>query len=364
MPYRVYHTTERDESRYNISLFLVGLNHRSAPVEFRERFAIPSRDLPASLRSLRRRGLASAAILSTCNRVEYYLSASEPAGAAAELLEFLAHHSRLDPAVFRPHLYQAAGVDVAAHLFRVTAGLDSAILGESEIAAQVKEAYRIACEAGVADATLHRLFQRALHAAKEVRSRTGIGQGQASVGSVVVTLTRRLFAERLASCEVLLWGAGKAAEATARHLIKAGIRRLWIVNRTQFKAQDLASLCQSGWLSWELALQHLARVDIAIVCTQAPHYVIDQGDLDAVASQRGTRPLCLIDLAVPRNVEPALARRGGVVLYNIDDLQAAAQVHLAAREEARARCETMIRQQVDDFTRRHTAVPYKEVLAC
>ena len=360
----MYHTLERGWFRESMSLFLVGVNHRSAPVEFRERFAIPSRDLPAALRTLRRLGLANAAVLSTCNRVEYYLSASDPAGASAELLEFLAHHSRLDPAEFRAHLYQAEGAGVAAHLFRVTAGLDSAILGESEIAAQVKETYRIACEEGTADAALHRLFQRALHAAKEIRSRTGIAQGQASVGAVVAALARRLFAERLASCEVLLWGAGKAAEATARHLIKDGIRRLWIVNRTQFKAQDLASLCQGGWLSWELALQHLARVDIAIVCTQAPHYVIDQGDLDAVASSRGDHPLCLIDLAVPRNVEPSLARRDGVVLYNIDDLQAAAQIHLAAREEARARGETMIRQQVDDFTRRHAAAPHEEVLTC
>ena len=165
-------------------------------------------------------------------------------------------------------------------------------------------------------------------------------------------------------CEVLLWGAGKAAEATARQLIKEGVQRLSIVNRTQLKAQDLASLCQSGWLSWEQARAHLAHVDIAIVCTQAPHYVLEAGDLAEILPQRNGRPLCLIDLAVPRNVDPALAQQAGVSLYNIDDLQAIAQHGVAARERARASCAALIAQQVRHCFREPQSIPHEEAAPC
>ena len=329
-----------------MTLCLLGVSHRTAPVAVRERFSIPARDLAAILPRLRQGPLAEAAALSTCNRTEFYAATADPAAAFAELAAFLSHSSRQPLEADSPHLYRKSGDAVAEHLFRVASGLDSAILGESEIAGQVKDAYEAARTAGTTGPLLNRLFQRALHAAKEVRSSTDIGQGQASVGSVVAALVRRLFGDELTSCEVLLWGAGKAAEATTRHLIKHGIQRLWIVNRTQFKAQDLASLCQSGWLSWERAREHLAHVDIAIVCTQAPHYVIDQADVDAAIAQRGPRPLCLIDLAVPRNVDPSLADRPGVVLYNIDQLQTTACGALEARRDTLAGCEAILLRQV------------------
>lgn len=347
-----------------MSFLLLGLNHHSATLALRERFTIPSRDLPSALTLLRRTPcLREVTILSTCNRLELYLVCDDAQSARRELIDWLSHLSRLPPAEFQPHLYWRIGAAAAAHLFRVTAGLDSVILGESEIAAQVKDAYLTAQAQGTAGPVLNGAFQKALHAAKEIRTRTGIGQGQASVGSVVVAMARTLFADRLAECEVLLWGAGKAAELTARHLVKSGIRQLWIVNRTPLKAQDLASLCQSGWLSWEQALKHLGHVDIAIVCTQAPHYVIDPGDLDAVAAQRGGRPVCLIDLAVPRNVDPALKRRPGVTLYNIDDLQAIARAGLASRQEELTRCAALIEEQVSHWSRRIPR-PAQEAAVC
>ena len=244
-------------------LWVVGLNHRNTPLHLRESFAIPPRDLPHTLTTLQRGShVAEAVILSTCNRTELYVS-SRNAETPRALLEFLSYKSRLAPDQFQSYLYSLTGADAVAHLFRVTAGLDSAILGESEITAQVKLAYEAARASGATGAMLNPLFQKALHAAKEVRSRTGVGLGQASIGSVAVALARQLFNDQLCACEVLLWGAGKAAEVTARHLIKSGIRQLWIVNRTPLKAQDLALLCQSGWLSWEQAMQHLAHVDIA-----------------------------------------------------------------------------------------------------
>lgn len=346
-------------------LSVLGVNHRSAPLALRERFTIPSRELADALQVLRNDPtICEGVILSTCNRIEWYVASDDPSASRQTLIDLLSHHSRLEPSAFAPHLYHYVGPAVAAHLFRVTSGLDSAILGESEIAAQVKEAYQIACAHRTLGPHLHRLFQKALHAAKEVRTRTVVGQGEASIGSVVAKLARQLFADRLSQCDVLLWGAGKAAEATARHLIKSGIGQLWIVNRTPLKAQDLAAICQSGWLSWEQALKHLGHVDIAIVCTQAPHYVIDEGDLDAVADQRGSRPLCLIDLAVPRNVDPSLKRRAGIALYNIDDLQAIAQSGLATRRDALAQCASLINDQVDRFLRRHTPRHNTETMTC
>ena len=343
---------------------LVGLNHRSAPVGMRERFAFPPRDLPQALQLLRSGAVDEALILSTCNRVECYVAAADPAAASSEVASFLSYHSRLEPAAFQSHLYRAEGGEAVAHLFRVAAGLDSAILGESEITAQIKEAYALAHALGATGPLLNRVFQKALHTAKEIRSRTAIGQGQASIGSVVVGLSRQLFGGPLDECEVLLWGAGKAAEVTARHFMKSGVRQLWIVNRTQPKAQDLASLCSGGWLSWEQALAHLAHVDIAVVCTQAPHYVIDEADVEAAMPRRGARPLCLIDLAVPRNVDPAVRCRPGVALYDIDDLQALARQGLAARREELAQCERIIGEQVGRFGRRWESLIHEEVESC
>ncbi|MBI4597770.1 MAG: glutamyl-tRNA reductase [Candidatus Omnitrophica bacterium] len=343
-------------------LLLVGLNHRTADVAVREQLAIPSRELEAVLTTLHRDfAFNEVVVLSTCNRVEYYVVSSRPAETLSALQDFLSHRSHLAPEAIHPHLYIRQGDEVIQHVFRVAAGLDSMIFGESEITAQVKQAYAAALQQGTTGPALNRLFQKALHATKIIRSQTKVAEGQASIGSVVATLARQLFGERLASCEVLLWGAGKAAEATTKHLVASGISRLWIVNRTQAKAQELASrcqgdrLCEGGWLSWERALSHLQRVDIAIVCTQAPHYVIDHEDIKAVAALRRARPLCVIDLAVPRNVDPSLKSHPGIHLYNIDDLQAIAAESLTRRQEEVAQCEALIAQQVA-YCRRGTSI--------
>lgn len=346
-------------------LLAVGISHRTAALEERERLAIPPRDLPAALRALRTNvGIDEAVILSTCNRVEGYLASSRPSAAFQGLMDFLASRSGLVPETLCSSTYRLSNGDAVRHLFRVAAGLDSMVLGESEIAAQVKHAYLTAHAQAATGPALNRLFQKALHVAKEVRLRTGIGDGQASIGSVVVKLTRDLFRKRFSQCEVLLWGAGKAAEVTARHLIKAGVGQLWIVNRTQLKARDLASLCQSGWLSWEQALKHLAHVDIAIVCTQAPHYVIDRADLDAVMPQRGSRPLFVVDLAVPRNIDPMLTRHPAVHLYDIDALQSIAHEACAQRQQELSHCEAIIQRHAEHFLRWWNVTVPKEAVPC
>ena len=342
-------------------LFMVGVSHHTAPLALRERMAIPLRQLPGALASVRAcAGVQEAVILSTCNRVELYVLSGNPPESEHGLIDFFSHYSRLPVSQFHASLYCKAGADAATHLFRVTAGLESMMLGESEVTAQVKQAYEVARAAGTTGSGLNPLFQKALHSTKVVRSRTRIADGQASIGSVVTTLARRLFPERFPHCSVLLWGAGKAAEATARYLIKAGVRRLWVVSRTPTNAQALAGLCQAGWLSWEEALHHLPDVDLAIICTQAPHYVIDQADVAAVLPQREGRVLGLIDLAVPRNVDPALKGHPGIRLYDMDDLQAMAQHTLALRQQERVRCEMLINEQVRYLVHRRQSRPQEE----
>ncbi|MBI4226677.1 MAG: glutamyl-tRNA reductase [Candidatus Omnitrophica bacterium] len=336
-------------------LSVVGVSHRTAPVAVRERLAVASRDLATVVAEVQACGrFGAAVILSTCNRVEYYVTTAPAPSCpspAARLIEWLAVRSGMPVEALRPHLYALADDAVVRHLFRVTAGLDSMVLGESEIAAQVKQAYLMAQAAGATDPSLNRAFQSALHAAKVDRARTAIGAGSASVGSVVVELARARFGGRLDARDALLWGAGKAAETTARHLLKQGVGQLWVVNRTADRAQALATLCRGMWLSWEEALRHLDHVDIAIVCTQAPHYVIDAADVEAAWPRRGGKPLFLADLSVPRNIDPALKRRPGVSVYDMDDVQSLARQGVARRRLAVAQGEALLHHEVEKFER-------------
>ena len=349
-----------------MALILLGISYRTAPVPLREQLAIPSHALPEWLRDARAAlDLDEIVILSTCNRTEWCLVSDDPNAAADRLLEWLSARRGISPALLQRACYRLADGDAVAHICRVTAGLDSMILGESEVTAQVKQAYTAAHDAGTAGPLLHRVFQKALHCAKLIRSETRISHGSASIGSVVVKLARELFGERLGACDGLLWGAGKAAEATTKHLAASGIGKLWIVNRTQEKAQQLAALCRGGWLSWERALRHLAAADIAIVCTEAPHFVIDRDDLLSILPARGGRPLCLIDLALPRNIDPAAAELPGVRLYGIDDLNTVAQSGLFERRQEMDACEALISQQVGHALRwRATPSSNKESRTC
>lgn len=338
-----------------MALFVVGLNHRTADLALREQLAVSACGLAEALRLLRAGpAVTEAAILSTCNRLEHYVVAEDCAAAQRHVIDMLAFRSRLAPQRFLRSLYGYRDQDAAAHMFRVAAGLDSMILGESEIIAQVKQAYLTAYAQGTTGPVLNRLFQKALHSAKIVRSRTRIAEGEASVGSVVSTIARQCFGGSLAGRQALLWGAGKAAATTARHLLKHGVQDLWIVNRTAAKAQELAALCRGGWLSWHAALPRLASCDLAVICTQAPHYVVEAADVAAFMPARQGRPLVLIDLAVPRNIEPSVAHQPGVRLYDLDRIQSMMQATLAQRAQAMAQCRTLIKEQVAHFARWQT----------
>jgi glutamyl-tRNA reductase len=349
----------------NERLIVAGISHHCADVRVRERVAVPAWQLPEALADFKRNTQSSeVAILSTCNRTEIYLVADAPAQALLSVSEELSRRSRLEPDVLGLYVYAKQGIEAVAHLLRVSAGLDSMILGESEIAVQVKQAYAIARESGTTGPVLNRLFQKAAHTAKLARARTGIAQGHASIGSIVVDLARDCFGQAFSRCEALLWGSGKAAEATARHLIDAGIAQLWIVNRTPAKAQELAGRCSANWLSWEQAQSKLERVDIAVVCTQAPHYVIDQGDVARLSAQRQRKPLVLVDLSVPRNVDPSIREIPGIRLYDMDDLQAQAAQVWGLRAQAAQACESIIEEQTEYFLRWNTNPANREGRSC
>lgn len=326
------------------------------------------RELVSALPALARdAALEELLVLSTCNRVEVCVVSSRPPEAVAgEVTAWLASRGRVSEARMASGVTVRSGAAAVQHVFRVASGLESMVLGESEITAQLKDAYQAAQVAGTLGPRLHRLIQKSFHSAKLVRSRTRIAEGTASIGAVVALLARRLYGDRLPECRVLLWGAGKAAATTARHLLKQGIGQLWIVNRTAERAQELAELCAGGWVSWEQATARLASVDIAVVCTQAPHYVLDAGDLEAVLRHRPAgRPLCIVDLSVPRNVDPAIARQANVRLYNIDDLRQLAEQALQERRQEARRCDPILEEQASRFWQWWVEEQQREgVMAC
>jgi glutamyl-tRNA reductase len=335
-----------------MDLFVVGVSHHTAPLSFRERMAVPSEQLPHRLSEFRDAAhLHEAVILSTCNRTEWYGVCEDASISLPAALRAVTRYGRFSPSETELSCYRWLDRHAVAHLFRVAAGLDSMVLGESEITAQVKQAYTAAQGHGSTGPVTHRLLQKALHCAKLLRATTGLAQGHASIGAVVAAAAAERFGPRLPGCDVLLWGAGKAAETTIRHLLKAGVHRLSIVNRTTDKARDLAAQWQARWLAWEQAQDALATVDVAVICTQAPHPVVTAATAADVMRRRAGRPLWLIDLSVPRNVDPACGRVPGVRVSNIDDLHTVTQCAINRRRQALVDAEQMIRERVEQFWR-------------
>ncbi len=328
-----------------MSVVVVGLNHRTAPVEVRERFAFAEPDIPAALERLRASGLvAEAVILSTCNRVELYAATDRDAGATlAELKKFLLQ-ARGGAGSESVHFYALSEPDSLEHLFRVVCGLDSMVLGETEIAGQAKKAYDLALKARATGRRLNLAFQRAFSVAKQVRTETNIQRGSVSVASVAVDLAERIF-DTLARCTVMILGAGDTGEKAARALCSRGARELLVTNRSPERAAALAAELGGLAVPFESWSDQLARVDILICSTSAPGYVLDRAGLEPLLGRRRGRSLLLIDLAVPRDIDPSVNLLEGVFLYDIDDLQTIAAEALRQRQEELARCEAIIRER-------------------
>lgn len=327
-----------------MNIFCIGINHRTAGVSLRERFAVEDESLSSLLSMLRREAaLAETVVLSTCNRVEIY-GLSDDAESSARACEDLLQRSAGVEAEF----YRRDRDDGARHLFRVVCGLDSMVVGETEILGQVKDAYASALESGATGAALNRLFQQAFRVAKQVRTATGITRGAVSVGSVAVELAEKIFGD-LAQCRVLLLGAGKAGARVARSLQSRGVHRLVLSNRTFERAAELARELGGMALHFDRWQSALPDVDIVISSTAARGRLLSPAELSPVVSARGDRPLFLVDLAVPRDFDPALNDLEGVFLHDMDSLQAMAQKGVDARGREVGRCEELIEEHVREF---------------
>lgn len=324
---------------------VIGLSHRTAPVTLRERFAFNEARVPAALQMLRDAGLADeAVILSTCNRVELYAATTlEPRHAFADLRAFLVRcHDYRDP--LTDELYSLTEPQSVEHLFRVACGLDSMVLGETEILGQLKKAYEFALQHGHTGPILNKAFQKAFNVAKHIRTETNIQRGSISVGSVAVELAEKIFSS-LDDRQVMVIGAGDTSEKTARALLSRGARSILVSNRSYERAAALAAELGGTAVHFEEWSASFAEVDIVISSTSAPHYVLDRAKLEPLMRQRRNRPLLLIDIAVPRDIDPEVNFLESVYLYNIDDLQAIADDHLKQRKEEIAHCEAIIREK-------------------
>ncbi|HOI09529.1 MAG TPA: glutamyl-tRNA reductase [Myxococcota bacterium] len=335
------------------SILLVGLSHRTAPVAVRERFAFDEEGARAVLADLSARGLGESVLLSTCNRTEVYAIGTD--GLAAEaarerIVAALCDAKGAAAAEIGPHLYALDGVGAVRHLFRVAASLDSLVLGEPQILGQAKTAYRIAGEAGTVGPVLGRFFERAFKVAKEIRTNTGVGTGQVSVGSIAVDLARKVFGD-LGQCTVLLLGAGKMAEAVAKTLSSAGAQRVVVANRTVEKAMRVAE--RYGWTGTALAdlPALLVDADVVIASVASPGFVADRAGLRTVMARRRYRPMFLVDIAVPRVLDPQAADLEGVYLYNIDDFNQIIADHLKRRAQDVRQADAVVAREVEGVDR-------------
>jgi glutamyl-tRNA reductase len=323
---------------------VIGMSHRSAPVECRERFAFPDAGIVDALRGLRESRLVEeAVILSTCNRVEVYAAGRNPDEMCRGIRALLARRAGMN--CTGDELYTLAGPDSIRHLFRVACGLDSMVLGETEILGQLKKAYDLALKEGHTGARLNRIFQRAFNVAKQVRTQTAIQRGNISVASVAVELAGRIFSS-LAGREILILGAGDTGEKTARALLSRGALSVVVANRSLDRAEALAGELGGRAVPFDRWVDEFARIDIIISSTSAPGYVLDRVAFEPLMPLRKGRPLLIIDLAVPRDIDPDVNSMDDVYLYNIDHLQAVAEDALVQRQEEIARCEEIILEKL------------------
>ncbi len=330
-----------------MTLLAFGLNHQTAPIALREQVAFAAEALPDALRSLRALpGVDEVALLSTCNRTELYLEVTPEAEPA--VLDWLAAHHRLGRDALQTYLYRHAGADAVRHLFRVATGLDSLVLGEPQILGQVKQAWQAARTAGALKTPLDRLFQQCFAVAKRVRTDTRIGAHPVSVAYASVRLAQQVFAE-LDQATVLLIGAGETIELAARHLLDANARRLLVANRTLEHAQQLAHRFGGIALPLSDLDRHLAEADIVISATASREPVLRRASVEAAIRARRRRPMFLLDLAVPRDIEPAVAELDDVFLYTIDDLDQVISENRRSRRLAADEAETLIALQVEQF---------------
>lgn len=327
-----------------MNILCAGLNHKQTPVEIRERFAVQPHEIEQVLQEMRSiDGLSETVILSTCNRVEVYAAGICPIRGFSGIRDFLQRRTGLPP-----KLYEHNTPRSIRHLFRVSCGLDSMVLGETEVLGQMKKAYATASDAGVTSRHLNRLFQNAFRVAKAVRSETQITRGATSVGAVAVELAGKIFGQ-LEGKKVMILGAGETSERTARSLLSRGIRSVIVSNRTFDRAARLAEEIGGMAIHFDHWQNVFSEVDILISSTGAPHAILTKERLAPMMQHRSDRPLFIIDLAVPRDAEPSINELDGVFLYDIDSLEEIARQSMEVRRSEIVRCESIIEKHVNDY---------------
>jgi glutamyl-tRNA reductase len=337
-----------------MKLFVAGLSYKTAPVELREKLAVhPSRLRCHGCRLKLGGNLEEVVVLSTCNRVEIYGVTPKVNGNVHRLFQNLST-GEVD---FAPHLYVKEGAEAVEHLFSVVSGLDSMVIGETEITGQVKQAYLAAQEAKLTGRVTNRLFQTALQVAKEIRTQTGVGRGATSVGSVAVELAERIFDRDLSGKTVMIVGAGKMGEACIRHLAKKGARSVLVSNRSYDRALNLANEFGGRAVRFDDCLQAMAEADIVVSSTGSPQTILHRDGVASVMAGRGNRPLFLIDIAVPRDIDADVEQLDNVYLYNVDHLEAIVRENVRQREQELTRCQAILAERAAALMARFTPAP-------
>ncbi|MDK2821233.1 MAG: glutamyl-tRNA reductase [Clostridia bacterium] len=331
-------------------IIAVGLNHRTAPVEIREQLAYTRHDLPVVMKELRNySSVNGCVILSTCNRTELYITCNTEADGIAAGKTFLSNSCRLNLEELEKFLYTFNTPHTVCHLFRVSAGLDSMILGEDQILAQVAEAYEIARESGTTNNVLNTLWQQAISVGKRVRTETRIDSNAVSISYAAVELARQVFDRKLEGKTILVIGAGKMSTLAARYLKDNGVTSVLVSNRSYDRAVALANSIGGRAIRFDLLEEYLKRADIVISCTAASHYILRREQIAKICSERDGRPLMLVDIAVPRDIEPEVRSLPGIKLYDIDDLQKVVLDNLEERKVAARQAEGIISVEIDEF---------------
>jgi glutamyl-tRNA reductase len=332
-----------------MKIFVAGLSYKTTPVEVREKLAVHRSRLQCSGCRLKLRGgLDEVVLLSTCNRVEIYGVSPWIHGRVLALFQELTN-SDFD---FTPHLYVKEGAAAAQHLFAVASGLDSLVLGETEITGQVKNAYQQAKDAGLVGKKMNRLFQTTFAVVKKIRTQTAIGRGATSVGSVAVELAEKVFGSDLSDKTVMILGAGKMGEACIKHLAKRGAQTVLVANRSFERAEKLAAEFGGRAVRAEDSAAAMAGADILVSSTGSPDLVLKRADVEKILPARANRPLVLVDIAVPRDIDPAVAELANVFLYDIDDLEAVVRENTKNREQELALCHQIVAEQAAELMER------------
>ncbi len=343
-----------------MDFFLLGVSHRTAPIDLRERLDFSSRDVGAAVEAVSARPLmAESVVLSTCNRSEIYGASDDPTRAREELVAFLSDYHHLPAGAFLPHLFALENSAAVTHLFRVAAGLDSLVVGEPQILGQVKDAFQAAAERRCAGPILSKVFRWSFAVGKRVRTETALGEGAVSVSFAAVALARKIFG-RLQGRHVLVVGAGEISSLTAQHLRSHGVGEIVITSRTLAHAEALAAEVGGRAVPWDGMIAALGASDIVITATGSQRPIITRAQLETVKGRRRSDTLFIIDIAVPRDVDPAVGDIEQVFLYNIDDLQSIVQENLSRRAGEIERAESIVSEEVTKFAswqRSRGAVP-------